>query len=820
MKCMIRGLVLSALVLVGIAGAFAQQDTTVDWKLALQDLGTRLGALSSQAPADLDVWRSDAENLRGQLAAFAAVHPEMGLSVPDALPANAPIDQFQGQLDKLSAVVNSAIDQTPGSAFHLGTQTVTVTAPGEAPIPVAGSIDQTQIEQHDFLNVAKAMDYLPGVSIYHIAANRNEADMLVRGFSTRGQVPFYIDDIPVSVPYDGYVDFNRFVTSDIADVQVSRGYASPLEGPNALGGAINLVTVEPVKKIEGEALIGTGSGDTLLSSVRLGTRMRRFFVQGSFDWLQSTFIPLSGDFVVHQYAGLPDIIMTDRLNNSNSQDARYAGRVGWTPRNQDEYVFSYINQKGQKGAPLYQGPDTAATFRNFWTWPFWNFYSYQLHSNTGIGENSNIQVRAFYNEFQNGINMFTNDKYNALTDESIYHDHTDGTSAVFNTRLVKRNEISGSFFLKNDTHTEFEIVTKTNTTPAYTEPTLKDNDIQTSIGLQDAITITSKLHATAGFSADHFDGREGQSYTSTGAPPGIVPFTCISNPTNKLFTGCTLHAWNINPQVAASYGAWKGGSLFVTFADRGRFPMLKDVYSAGLGSGLPNPDLKPENSLNWNFGVSQSFGSRTLAQLDFFHSDVHNAIESVYVTDPGNPKAVNPEPAAALCPNAKINGFCSEMLNIGREMHEGVEFQVRSTITSRISGDLSYSYLDRSINYDFTNAPNVSQVNTSIVILPTVPRNKAVLTGDFRLPRNIVAIVSARFEGGLVLQDTTYNAKSPFFLPFSEAFGTVDIGTIVPVYKRATVQAGIKNLLDRNYYYTAGYPEEGRNWFVNLRYQF
>ena len=40
------------------------------------------------------------------------------------------------------------------------------------------------------------------------------------------------------------------------------------------------------------------------------------------------------------------------------------------------------------------------------------------------------------------------------------------------------------------------------------------------------------------------------------------------------------------------------------------------------------------------------------------------------------------------------------------------------------------------------------------------------------------------------------------------------------VYKRATVQAGIKNLLDRNYYYTAGYPEEGRNWFVNLRYQF
>jgi hypothetical protein len=25
---------------------------------------------------------------------------------------------------------------------------------------------------------------------------------------------------------------------------------------------------------------------------------------------------------------------------------------------------------------------------------------------------------------------------------------------------------------------------------------------------------------------------------------------------------------------------------------------------------------------------------------------------------------------------------------------------------------------------------------------------------------------------------------------------------------------------DRNYYYVAGYPEEGRNWFLNLRYRF
>jgi iron complex outermembrane receptor protein len=30
----------------------------------------------------------------------------------------------------------------------------------------------------------------------------------------------------------------------------------------------------------------------------------------------------------------------------------------------------------------------------------------------------------------------------------------------------------------------------------------------------------------------------------------------------------------------------------------------------------------------------------------------------------------------------------------------------------------------------------------------------------------------------------------------------------------------VRNLFDRNYYYTAGFPEEGRNWFLNLRYRF
>ena len=99
--------------------------------------------------------------------------------------------------------------------------------------------------------------------------------------------------------------------------------------------------------------------------------------------------------------------------------------------------------------------------------------------------------------------------------------------------------------------------------------------------------------------------------------------------------------------------------------------------------------------------------------------------------------------------------------------------------------------------------PDASAVNTSS-IPPVLPKNKFTGTVSYRLPHEILAIFNERYEGGLTLQDTTYATTSPLFLPYAESYATTEL--------LAVVQAGVKNLFDRNYYYTAGYPETGRNW--------
>jgi iron complex outermembrane recepter protein len=60
---------------------------------------------------------------------------------------------------------------------------------------------------------------------------------------------------------------------------------------------------------------------------------------------------------------------------------------------------------------------------------------------------------------------------------------------------------------------------------------------------------------------------------------------------------------------------------------------------------------------------------------------------------------------------------------------------------------------------------------------------------------------------------------SGWIVPASK-FATVDLGGIIPVYAGASLQVGVKNLFDRNYYFQEGFPEAGRSWYFNMRYRF
>jgi len=140
--------------------------------------------------------------------------------------------------------------------FELGA--IRVMAPraqlGEiAPEQVSSVVTRDAMQTYNRETVGDAVNLLSGVTV---STNlRNEQTVYLRGYDSR-QVPLFIDGIPVYVPYDGYVDFGRFGTADLAAIQVAKGFSSVVYGPNTLGGAINLISRKPVKAFEGDASVG------------------------------------------------------------------------------------------------------------------------------------------------------------------------------------------------------------------------------------------------------------------------------------------------------------------------------------------------------------------------------------------------------------------------------------------------------------------------------------------------------------------------------------------------------------------------------------
>src|ERR1700761_3824004 len=188
-----------------------------------------------------------------------------------------------------SACSGAAMAQTaqPGT-FGLGQiETVTVTAESQnTPIAMSQSVltNETLYAFHD-TSLNQSLDMMPGVSASNSGGPRNEQLLFVHGFD-RLQTPISIDGIRVYLPADNRLDFGRFLTADLSQVQVAKGYVSVLNGPGALGGAINLVTKKPVGDFDVDARSGlvlgnSGSLDGEDSSLSVCTNQGDYYLQAS-----------------------------------------------------------------------------------------------------------------------------------------------------------------------------------------------------------------------------------------------------------------------------------------------------------------------------------------------------------------------------------------------------------------------------------------------------------------------------------------------------------------------------------------------------------
>ena len=159
----------------------------------------------------------------------------------------------------LAATLTTAVAQTPTPPPKLTVQqSITVTADrGLANINDSATstavLSQQQLQQAPGLTLDDSLHQVAGFQLFRRSsswtANPTSAGLSLRGLgSTAASRTLVVSDqTPLSDPFGGWVHWNEIPTLAISSVNLLRGGSSDLYGSSAIGGAIDVVPVDPAQ---------------------------------------------------------------------------------------------------------------------------------------------------------------------------------------------------------------------------------------------------------------------------------------------------------------------------------------------------------------------------------------------------------------------------------------------------------------------------------------------------------------------------------------------------------------------------------------------
>lgn len=643
----------------------------------------------------------------------------------------------------LNIVTFSAYSQSDTTSmqrrvFDLGEVAVT----GSRDPDSTNSLSSVKIEKFNRVDVAGALNTLPGISIANVGP-RNESVVYVRGFDLR-QVPVFIDGIPVYVPYDGYIDMGRFTTFDLSEISVSKGFSSITYGPNTMGGAINLVSRKPVREFEFNGRIGSFSGEGVRWNLNAGSNLGKFYFQLGLSQLKQDHFPLSSDFGTQMLQ--PD----ESRENAYRDDKKLSVKAGFTPNENHEIVLVYANQQGEKGTPPYLGSDPRMTPR-FWQWPKWDKENLYLLSNSSLGEKHKIKTRWYYDTFVNELFSYDDTTYTTMTRpyafKSFYDDYSIGGNAELESHQFSNHIFKISIQAKKDVHRENNL----------DEPQRTFIDHTLSIGLENAYTLSS-FTFVPGISYNSRNSDKAQDYNATTEEVSDFP----SNNNSA-----------INAQLGVFYDFSTNHSLRASVSRKTRFATIKDRYSYRMGQAIPNPDLHAEVTLNYDLTYTGNIADNFSLQASAYRSDISGIIQQIDNVEPGR----------------------FQLQNAGDALFYGYELGADYGMIQGLNIGANYSYIRRK---NETN-PDIRFTN--------VPDHKFFGFVDYTFLKHANLLLSV--ENNSKRYSTSYGTQV-------DGYTLANARASVQIHKFVGIEGGVNNLFDRNYMLVEGFPEAGRNYFINL----
>ncbi len=620
-------------------------------------------------------------------------------------------------------------------------------------------VTREEIRQFNAHDLTSALVLLPSIARKTIGA-RNEPTISMRGFDMKG-VPVFVDGIPVYTPYDGYPDLSRFFVFDIAEIAVSKSFASVLYGPNTIGGAVNIITAKPERPFTAEVEAGYETMDQYHSFASLSGMIQSFYFNAGASYVDRKTFPLPKDF-----ENKNDPTEDKYRNNAAQKNQKYTFRTGYSPDKNQDYALTYMYMHDVKGNPVYVGDNPSASV----FYQKWDYYIKQsIYSNTfnQFSKEYYLKTRFYFDQYKNQLSRYDDATYSTMNSNksfrSIYDDFSYGGSLENGWEFSASHILRSALHYKSDNHSSHNAG----------EEIVRFQDYIVSVGLEDTYYfIPEKLYTITGFSVDYTKTLRAEELVSD------VPTSFANLSENIAY----------NPQIGLFYKLFPQDTLFLTISQKNRLPTLKDRYSYKSGRGLPNPDLKPESAIQSELGWTKE-ASRIKSTLTVFYADIDDLITTTLVPKPTNPSQT-----------------LMQSQNIAKVRSYGAEAEVQGKILPNI--------LDAGLRYQFVERVDVE--TTSLSDNPMAGIAKHTMFAFVKV--NILPVLSwvtdMEYNDKRLSEDKDHN---PYYTSSFVIANTKLTWDILPSLSSSVF---IKNLGDKLYEIDEGYPMPGRTYGITMNYSF
>ncbi len=648
-----------------------------------------------------------------------------------------------------------------------------------APIDVFGTggttskyVTPTQLSKGDKVDLAQALDNLPG--IYTLAKGPAAYDVMLNGLN-RDNINVLIDGAKIYGGCPSRMDVPIFHIPMNA-IQVMKITYGPFDVTHqgSMGGLVEVKTITPKKGFHSNISVGLNSYQLFTPNIETSYNNGKFYVVGGYSFeTAKPYKDANGTRITDYLKGEYKSDRPSRAYNLYS----YFGKVGFMPNPDTDIYFSYMKKDAEKVLYPFLGMD-AIYDRS-------NIVNFEANRRNLQGVIDSAKIKFYYTDV---YHLMTNEYRNAPMYASVY-----AATQVYGGQLSAG--LKGGFTVGLDGFKRKWNVKKTNIFKAqFMVPDVSIRNF--SIFMKKTFRLSRRVSLEAGARVDVSRAAPNTSLQQEDNQQFPMYFALY-----KKFYGETPDRIRRNTYPSGylklKYAIAPGSTLFLGVGHGTRLPDPEERYLCLLKPGkvwLGNPTLDPVKNNEVDLGINARVGGLGVNATAYYK----------YIKDYITlTKVKTPNMLYILFQNtdAKMYGF-----NVGLSYDLFKTLLLKST-TSFVRGrqDTDAEKYIRSHN------------------MPDMPPLREIFTVKFHKPTYFVEVQT-------ILSARQKKTNSDVWEKGTPGYGIINLKAGYK-YNHIYFEAGVDNLLDKEYYtYTDYYsnpyntgiklPQPGRTFYANIAYRF